>query len=512
MSFGYVTSGTIKNGEKCMKSKFYVIASIVFLTLFCSCDTQQLDTVVTETEAFSEMQPHKTANKTGMLSETAETTIISATDTTMAAITETIAMATTQAVTEPIPIYDKITAPVLTVSNIDHKTNYMVWTAIEGAQSYMLYILNEETGEFEEYGDMNGTACNDVNLEPNTKYTYAVAAKFPDGSMGTMSETESIYTYNYIGRNLWNNYNAKLAEQGEWVYFVGADDHLCKMRHDGTDFSVICPDISREINALGEYIYYIEKNDGYDYICRIRSDGTGKEILYDTKIRHEETGDPFPPFIYQLTVVEDRIYFVMEEISFFESPSKVAIYSMKNDGTDLKKVYSDSGDFLEIHEDTIYLGQHSYHFDFEGYDSGFGIIYDNLYIIKKLSGDTEEMVEIPSKPLHELYFDESMFIFYDDEAIYSYDMLTKEKEYLGKSLNDNEHPCMIRDGSIYYFDHETSSLMKRDMSGNIVERITDDLIPAAVFGTDIWLVGNENEIYKPDTEDNLTLLYKPTTE
>lgn len=493
-----------------MRNRF-ILSAIIISLLLCSCTENQSENL-TETGVVSEttaiMSDSETAADTSEEINKEETTAITETTAeTMTEIPETTMIETTAK-----PIFDKVTAPVLTVANIDHKTNYMSWTAIEGAESYMLYLLNEGAGEFEEYGGMDDTACNDIDLEPNTKYTYTVAAQFPDGSMGKMSEAVSIYTYNYIGRSLWNNCLAKFAEQGEWVYFVGADDHLCKMRHDGTDFSEICSNTSRYINAVGEYIYYIEEDeDRYDYICRIKPDGTGKEILYDTKIRHMETADQFNPFIYELTAVGDRIYFIMEETSFFEVPSRTAIYSMKNDGTDFKKVYNDAGDFLEIYENTIYFGKNSSHYDFEGYDSGFGIISDDLYIIKKLSGDTEETIEMPSKPLYELYFDESTLIFYDDEGIYSYDMLTSEKEYLGEYLNAYDYQSIIKEGSIYYFDRETSSLMKRDMSGNIVEKIADGLIPAALFGTDIWLLGDENEIYKLDSEDNLTLIYQPTT-
>ncbi|MDE7294743.1 MAG: hypothetical protein K2N72_10000, partial [Oscillospiraceae bacterium] len=165
-----------------MKNIIIAVSVIFFLSfMLSSCESQPSPPPETETIAEITENTQLTETFSVTATEFAETEIT----TSVESITSQTETVTSQTETEPV--YDKTTPPVLTVSNIDHKTNDMSWTAVEGAQAYMLYILNEQTGEFEEYGEIEDTTCYDIDLEPNRKYTYKAAAEFPDGSKGTMS-------------------------------------------------------------------------------------------------------------------------------------------------------------------------------------------------------------------------------------------------------------------------------------------------------------------------------------
>jgi len=105
-------------------------------------------------------------------------------------------------------------APILKVTNVDSETNLLSWTTVDNAVSYILYILNYDTGEFEKYGEIKGNACNDKKLESDKKYTYRVAARFSDETLGELSEPVSIYTYSKAGG----------AVQGNYIYFTIDND------------------------------------------------------------------------------------------------------------------------------------------------------------------------------------------------------------------------------------------------------------------------------------------------
>lgn len=193
----------------------YIVITLIFL---CSCTAPQ-ECVEQETAEFTETAAgYEESNaplKNGE-TEMSETEIkfseISSKTLTKEPVETSAPVSQTE--TAAKPVYDKTSAPVLSVSNVDTTTNYISWTSIQGAESYTLFLMNEETGEFEEYGNISGSSCNDKRLEPNTKYTYAVAARFPDGETGKLSEPASIYTYSKIGG----------IAQGNYIYYADNED------------------------------------------------------------------------------------------------------------------------------------------------------------------------------------------------------------------------------------------------------------------------------------------------
>lgn len=225
-------------------------------------------------------------------------------------------------------------APLLTVSNIDSTTNRLTWTKVDGAASYIIYLLNEDTNKYEKYGgEMKGNSCRDKNLLPNTKYTYKVRAKFPDGSIGKMSEAVSIYTYNNIGRTPCNFF---AVSQGEWVYFSSGYDGylgesgvkytLSKIKKDGSGLKKICNDYAVDINVIGEYIYYLDCET--KCIKKINVDGSDEQVLLEKQ-------DYVPS---ELIVTEKMIYYLLYYSEHEEASGNYDVYGMKIDGTGRKYI------------------------------------------------------------------------------------------------------------------------------------------------------------------------------
>lgn len=259
-------------------------------------------------------------------------------------------------------------APILTVSNIDSTTNRLTWTKIDGAKSYIIYLLNEDTNKYEKYGkEMNGTACRDKNLFPNTKYTYKVRAKFSDGSVGKLSNEVCIFTYNYVGNQ---PNNSLFSEQGEWIYFSsgynGVDNKnknytkhtLSKIKKDGSCLTKINNDYAEMINVVGEYIYYIDCKSGD--MKKISIGGTGEQVLIG-----KETLEKDYRRIVALDAVDNMIYYVVDYNDSGRDDVRPVyqLFAMKIDGSEKKYIMdfgnaynSYSPEYMGIYNNNICYG------------------------------------------------------------------------------------------------------------------------------------------------------------
>lgn len=395
----------------------------------------------------------------------------------------------------------KSDTPILTVSNLDSVTNRLTWTKVDGAKSYIIYLLNEDTNKYEKYGgEIKGTACRDKNLLPNKKYTYKVQAKFSNGSLGKMSEAKSVYTCNYIGMSCENIFSGGVfTEQGEWVYFADNDNFLCKVKHDGTGLKKLCGNCSGQINVIGDYIYYncnIYTKKVKNGIYRIKNDGSEKQLIFDIEKHQQENGDEFSPNIYNMLAVGDRIYFIMAEDSFFEVPPTASLCSLKNDGSELRYLYGNDASnlrLLGVFDNDLIIGQSLYEINYEGFDSGYEKISKDKYVIKKisLSGEsTEVLLTIPAQ-VYINCFDGDRIIYTDGKATYGYILSKKKKTFNIKEVNYDF--CFI-DNTFMYYLNENGILMKVDLSSGKSFEIVNDVTSFGIIDKTIWTIGKDNAI------------------
>lgn len=189
----------------------------------------------------------------------------------------------------------KAEVPLLTASNVDCETNRLDLTAVEGASSYVLYLYNGRTGAFEEYGEMSGTACSDKRLSPNTKYVYGVAAKFPDGSTGKMSEPAAVYTYSHSASRV----------QGNWIYYYDSAGKSLRRINRSEDIDEKVLDSQEEMDfpfVSPNYIYCsVYDDEGYGFY-RSGIDGKNKKLLVD----FSEDSDYY---LDDIAVYDDVVYY-----------------------------------------------------------------------------------------------------------------------------------------------------------------------------------------------------------
>ena len=405
---------------------------MIFAVLFSSCAVR--NDITDETEAMPETAntemtstaliesssvPDRSAEAVST-EETSETT--SEQELSSADVSEEISVTIVS-----VPSYDM--SPVLTVSNIDYSSNRLEWTSVEGAQSYELYLLNEQSGEFEEYGEIKGTVCNDKKLLPGTKYTYAVAAKFSDGLTGKMSEAVSIYTYSLFATNT----------QGDWVYESEYDESkgariLRRNIVDGSveDMTGYSFFTANDICVNGKYIFFIEDFLIYSgRIIRINIADKSMKVL-----REYVSDDGFGCYGIEEMAVYDNTIFYTTYGSWSE---------MDEPSYDLST--------MDLDGNTVSVGA--------GYKESYSPIYflndeNNFYIVWR----DEDIVEIETE---DEYYLRGVYT----DKCYVYDAAARKTitVLVPAETSDNRYDFLEYDGGFLYID------IKDRHAGNLIGKI-----------------------------------------
>lgn len=243
-------------------------------------------------------------------------------------------------------------APALTVSNTDSTANRLSWTKVDGAESYVVYLLNEDTGRYKKCGEVKGTSCRHKNLAPNTKYTYRVRAKFPDGTFGKFSKAASVYTRNKYGNNPANLYDESIvnvtfpAVQGETMYFFSYHDlfrndgKLYSIGTDGSGLTILASGISDGgfLNVIGENLYYYRGDR--KAVCSMSTGGGEEQVLLSLSERFD-SDEYYTVYLEYLYAVDATLYFRLHFQQNFETEPFYEWYALDLNGGDALRLTSD---------------------------------------------------------------------------------------------------------------------------------------------------------------------------
>lgn len=290
--------------------------------------------------------------------------------------------------------------PLLNVSNIDSTTNRLTWTKIDGAKSYIIYLLNEDTKKYEKYGEIKGTACRDKNLKPNTKYVYKVRTKFSDGTLGKLSEPVSIYTYSIHGEKA----------QGNWVYCVDYDidndiSVLYRVNRNRGKKEIISEfDCYVSYYVSANHIFIIksfsEKND----ICSMDLDGSNEKILCS----FENDDYDYQYYLSGEYVYNDKIYY-----SYYGASSEM------DDFTEHLVAVDSNGNSVEG-IDEVYDAFHSSIFFTENENRNLCIVWMCEELDRSADDDGGHEIETNSMGKYCIYnvdTKQKEYVFYDDELL-----------------------------------------------------------------------------------------------
>jgi len=129
-----------------------------------------------------------------------------------------------------------------------------------------------------------------------------------------------------------------MAKQGEWIYYNNLYEAIYKIRADGSGKSKIIDGVGRNINVIGEWLYY----GGGSGIHKIRTDGTGETVIYSV-------GDSdLDNWIENFIVIGDLIYY----------STYTGLYKMNTDGTNKIKMCDGQPMYLNVVDEWIYYQDH----------------------------------------------------------------------------------------------------------------------------------------------------------
>lgn len=144
----------------------------------------------------------------------------------------------------------------------------------------------------------------------------------------------------------------------EWLYYFAGED-IYRMRTDGSDNTQLSQsyfghEINR-VNVVDEYVYFITAHRNGN-IWRMKTDGTGLEIVFETDERWLATGATqlYNTSTYYLTIDGEWAYF------FNYMGGEGGIWRMNIDGSSCELVHNASGQFLNAFDEWLYYIDESY--------------------------------------------------------------------------------------------------------------------------------------------------------
>ncbi len=179
-------------------------------------------------------------------------------------------------------------------------------------------------------------------------------------SLKEQLQWEDSYLFHARGNTMGNLINGgTLALHDSWIYFFNKR-FLCRARSDFEEHEIIAeiplthntPGATGFMNIIDGWIYFISvRGSGNDlleetysypsHLCRIRTDGTGFEII-------------FTDYFHALWVVDDWIYLTITDEEHIDDRSS-KLYRMKTDGSNLEQLLPYRCDYLSIVHGWVYF-------------------------------------------------------------------------------------------------------------------------------------------------------------
>ncbi|PJI06943.1 MULTISPECIES: DUF5050 domain-containing protein [Clostridium] len=236
--------------------------------------------------------------------------------------------------------------------------------------SYQTHIQNIGWQDYKSNGDISGTTGKGLRIEgikiklqnmPDYSVAYQAYIenigwqdwKYDDDAAGTTGknlriealkvkivpkQNTNVNVSNEIGNtnsNLANNGLA--AEKNNWIYYDDISSKtLNKVSTDGTSKQVLVSGAVRNINVVGDWVYYTDENNN---AYKVKTDGTSKT---DLKMSN----------VLQMNVIGDWIYYIPtanDSDDYFNG-----IYKIKTDGTSKSTVTTNKVLKYAIENDWVY--------------------------------------------------------------------------------------------------------------------------------------------------------------
>lgn len=186
-------------------------------------------------------------------------------------------------------------------------------------------------------GTERSELTDDAPIYVNFQDDYIYYAKYNKVD----SDKFSIYKIKKDGTGkqaIGNEHGMYLALEDGWMYYANLDDgsKIYKMRTDGSDKKLLCNDSAENyMNVVGDWIYYCDNENNNLY--RIKLDGSEKQKLNNSNSRN-------------INIVGNYIYY-----SAIDEDDNGLLYKMKLDGSENKMLSdADCSTAVEVQGDYVY--------------------------------------------------------------------------------------------------------------------------------------------------------------
>lgn len=279
------------------------------------------------------------------------------------------------------------------ILKISKVSSFLVWIMM---MAFLLCFCSQVQAVQEEVRGNTNANINSGGYFVNSENAIFFSNPFSYNNSGTMG----IIKTDLDGSNkvvIINKYARNINSIGEWIYFTNSTGNITKVKQDGTELTQIGEEKASQIIVINDFIYYSNPNDA-SKIYKIKTDGTIK-----TKITGETSGS--------LNILGDWIYYVNslgickiktdgnERQQIFtgiqsDYVKKLIEYENKlyfsyNDTTSMT-IYSMNLDGTEVKRNLFFQGKYwfSMSYDFQIVDDSIYFIKDDLGIYKSsLNGD-----------------------------------------------------------------------------------------------------------------------------
>lgn len=195
-----------------------------------------------------------------------------------------------------------------------------------------------------------------------------------------------------------------LFQLGDWIYFIRGNAYnavLCRAKLDGSESSIVAPEIKKFVSIKSGYLYYIDDSNS---LRKVLMDGSYEEYLkhnVDEVLCINENTICYTAFDDSMSIPQVD---GTNQIRYIKS-----IYSINTDGAGCRKLVYDIADANEYDNEFVYYTT--------------PVNRDSIQLFSKLdvfSGNTDELLEIKIEPKGGCYIATSIYGSYDCPEVWRF--------------------------------------------------------------------------------------------
>ncbi len=271
-----------------------------------------------------------------------------------------------------------------------------------------------------------------------------------------------------------------VAQQGEWLYYRGQNmdgtHSLCKIKIDGTGRTVLSKDEAKNINVVGDWIYYSVADAPYFTsapMYKIKTDGTGKTIFNDESMGY-------------VNFDGDWVYYTN-----WSAANSAELYRVRIDGTEKERLSTDKGHSINVVGDWIYYSNTN----------------DKFRIYKMKTDKTEKSLICDDEAENLIVYENFIYYKNNSDGLKIYRINTDGTNKL-KIGDDSIYAMNISGDWIYYASVLDKNIYKMKIDGTSKIKLNDDMHSTNINIAGDWIYYSTYSETNSDGLSYVNAIYK----